>query len=100
MGKESSDVRFDLGPLIQGQTRTAKFKSPYNSYYWSERCPEGNVKEVLLIFLNILRRVSVVIVSVFSMHITQKINIGSYFTQGGVYLGLGPPYTSFTLHVE
>ena len=24
-------VRFDLGPLVQGQTRIAKFKSAYNS---------------------------------------------------------------------
>ena len=32
MGKESSDiVRFDLGTLIQGQTRIAKLKSAYNS---------------------------------------------------------------------
>ena len=31
MGWESSDVvRFDLGPLLQGQTRTAKLKSVYN----------------------------------------------------------------------
>ena len=31
MGWESSDVvRCDLGPLLQGQTRTAKFKSAYN----------------------------------------------------------------------
>ena len=29
---ESSDVvRFDLGPLVQGQMRTAKLKSAYNS---------------------------------------------------------------------
>ena len=29
---ESSDVvRFDLGPLLQGQMRTAKLKSAYNS---------------------------------------------------------------------
>ena len=29
---ESSDVvRFDLGPLLQGQTRIAKVKSAYNS---------------------------------------------------------------------
>ena len=29
---ESSDVvRFDLGPLLQGQTRIAKHKSDYNS---------------------------------------------------------------------
>ena len=32
MGRESSDVvRFDLGPLVQGETRTAKLKSAYNS---------------------------------------------------------------------
>ena len=31
MGCESSDVvRFDLGPLVQGQTRIAKLKSAYN----------------------------------------------------------------------
>ena len=32
MGWESSDVvRFDLGPLLQGQTMIAKLKSAYNS---------------------------------------------------------------------
>ena len=32
MGRESFGViGFDLGPLIQGQTRIAKFKSVYNS---------------------------------------------------------------------
>ena len=32
MGKESSDmVRFDLGPLLQGQTRITKLKSAYKS---------------------------------------------------------------------
>ena len=32
MGWESSDVvRFDFGPLLQGQTRIAKLKSAYNS---------------------------------------------------------------------
>ena len=32
MGCESSDVvRFDLWPLVQGQTRIAKLKSAYNS---------------------------------------------------------------------
>ena len=32
MGYESSDVvRFDLGPLLQGQTRIPKLKSAYNS---------------------------------------------------------------------
>ena len=31
MGWESSDVvRFDLEPLLQGQTRVAKIKSAYN----------------------------------------------------------------------
>ena len=31
MGWESFDVvRFDLGPLLQGQMRTAKLKSAYN----------------------------------------------------------------------
>ena len=31
MGWESFDVvRFDLGPLLQGQTRIAKVKSAYN----------------------------------------------------------------------
>ena len=27
----NEQVRFDLGPLVQGQTRTAKLKSAYNS---------------------------------------------------------------------
>ena len=32
MGRESSGVvGFDLGPLLQGQTRIAKLKSAYNS---------------------------------------------------------------------
>ena len=32
MGQESSGVDgFDLGPLLQGQTRMAKLKSAYNS---------------------------------------------------------------------
>ena len=32
MGRESSDmVGFDLGPHLQGQTRTAKLKSAYTS---------------------------------------------------------------------
>ena len=32
MGWESFDVvRFDLGPLLQGQTRIAKLTSAYNS---------------------------------------------------------------------
>ena len=32
MGWESCDVaRFDLGPLLQGQTRIAKLKIAYNS---------------------------------------------------------------------
>ena len=33
MGREFFHVvRFDLGPLLQGQTRIAKFKSAYNSH--------------------------------------------------------------------
>ena len=33
MGWESCDVvRFDRGPLLQGQTRIAKLKSAYNSH--------------------------------------------------------------------
>ena len=32
MGCESSDVvRFDLGPLLQGQAKTAELKNAYNS---------------------------------------------------------------------
>ena len=33
MDWESSDViRFDLGPLLQGQTRIAELKNAYNSF--------------------------------------------------------------------
>ena len=36
MGRESFDiVRFDLGPLLQGETRIAKLKSLELTYYWS-----------------------------------------------------------------
>ena len=39
MGWESFDVvRFDLGPLLQGQTRIAKFKTAYNSLIIGPRC--------------------------------------------------------------
>ena len=38
MGCESSDVvRFDLGSLLQGQTRIARIKSAYNSLIISPR---------------------------------------------------------------
>ena len=38
MGWESSGVvRFDLGPLLQGQTSIAKLKSAYNSLIISPR---------------------------------------------------------------
>ena len=39
MGWESFGmVKFDLGPLFQGQTRLIKLKSVYNSLiYWSYR---------------------------------------------------------------
>ena len=41
---ESSDVvRFDLGPLLQGQTRIAKLKSAYNSLIID---PRGQLLEV------------------------------------------------------
>ena len=32
MGWESGDVVFGLGPLLQGQMRTAKLKSAYNLF--------------------------------------------------------------------
>ena len=39
MGWESYDVvRFDLGPLLQGQTRMAKVKSAYNTLIICPRC--------------------------------------------------------------
>ena len=39
MGWESSGVvGFDLGPLLQGQTRIAKLKSAYNSLIIGPRC--------------------------------------------------------------
>ena len=50
MGWESSDViRFDLGPLLQGQTRIGKIKSAYNSLIMSSRslqC-ETNLWEIM-----------------------------------------------------
>ena len=50
MGCESSDVvRFDLGPLLQGQTRIAKLKSAYNSLIMGPRCLqcESNLWEIM-----------------------------------------------------
>ena len=50
MGWQSSDVfRFDFEPLLQGQTRTAKLESAYNSLIIGPRglgC-ETNLKEVM-----------------------------------------------------
>ena len=50
MGQGSSDVvRFDLGALLQGQTRIAKLKSAYNSLIIggkSLRC-ETNLCEIM-----------------------------------------------------
>ena len=50
MGWESFDVvRFDLGPLLQGQTRIAKFKSAYSSLIIGPRglqC-ETNLQEIM-----------------------------------------------------
>ena len=38
MGRESSGVvGFDLGPLLQGQTRIAKLKTSYNSLNFGPR---------------------------------------------------------------
>ena len=42
MGWESCGVvRFDLGHLLQGQTRIAKLKSAYNSLIIGPRCWDG-----------------------------------------------------------
>ena len=42
MGWESSGVvGFDLGILLQGQMRTAKLKSAYNSLFIGPRCLDG-----------------------------------------------------------
>ena len=50
MGSESSDVvRFDLGHLLQGQMRIAKFKSAHNSPIIGPRglqC-ETNLQEIM-----------------------------------------------------
>ena len=50
MGWESFDmVRFDLGPLLHGQTRIAKLKSAYNSLIIGPRglqC-ETNLYEIM-----------------------------------------------------
>ena len=50
MGWESSDVvRFDLEPLLQGQTRTAKLKRAYNSFIINPRglqC-ETNLQDIV-----------------------------------------------------
>ena len=50
MGCESFDVvEFDLGPLLQGQTRIAKLKSAYNSLTIGPRgleC-ETNLQEIM-----------------------------------------------------
>ena len=50
MGWESSGVeRFDLGPLLHGQTRIAKLKSAYNSLIVGPRglqC-ETNLQEIM-----------------------------------------------------
>ena len=50
MGWESFDmVRFDRGPLLQGQTRMAKLKSAYNSLIIGPRCLqcETNLQEIM-----------------------------------------------------
>ena len=50
MGRQSSDVvRFDLRPLLLGQTRVAKLKSSYNSLIIGTRVLEceTNLLEIL-----------------------------------------------------
>ena len=50
MGLASSDVvRFDLGPLLQGQMRIPKLKSAYNSFIVGLRCLqcETNLWEIM-----------------------------------------------------
>ena len=37
MGWESGVVGFDLGPLLQGQTRIAKLKSAYDSHIFGPK---------------------------------------------------------------
>ena len=50
MGWESSDVfRFDLGPLLQGQTRIAKLKSVYNFGFTLQTMGTNN-KQVISAF--------------------------------------------------
>ena len=65
MGCESFDVvRFDLGPLLQGQMRVAKFKSAFNlliiekwwpfpvdtSCIWPQMCPWSSFYKLLNYF--------------------------------------------------
>ena len=45
MDWKSSDVRFDLGPLLQGQTRIGKIKSANKSLII---CPRGSQRETNL----------------------------------------------------
>ena len=50
MGWESSDVvKFDLGPVLQGERRIAKIKSAYNSLIIGPRCLqcETNLYEIM-----------------------------------------------------
>ena len=50
MGWESSDVvRFHLGPLLQGQTRTAKLKRVYNLFIIDPRGLqyEANLQDIV-----------------------------------------------------
>ena len=48
MGWESSDVvRFDLEPLLQGQTRTAKLKRAYISFIIDPLQCETNLQDIV-----------------------------------------------------
>ena len=50
MGGESSDVvRFDLGPLLQGEMRVAKLKSAFNLLIIKKYCFSGGYILLLVV---------------------------------------------------
>ena len=56
--KSSDIVRFDLEPLLQGQTRVAKFKSVYNSLITGPRglgCETSLLEIMDLKFFDVVR---------------------------------------------
>ena len=44
--ESSGEVGVDLGPLLQGQTRTAKLKRAYNSFIIDPMC-ETNLQDIV-----------------------------------------------------